>query len=406
MKFLKLKQIGPASLIAAAFIGPGTVSVCALAGIQNGYTLIWVMLISMFLTIFLQELSARMAIIFQKDLIELIKIYFDDKPLLKYVIYILIFVAIIFGNTAYEAGNLSGINIGLQIMNFDDFHFKILGIKLNYAILFISLLALFILHLKSYRYIEKTLMILVGLLSISFIFSAVITTHHGQDLITGLFTPSVNQKDIFLISALIGTTVVPYNLFLHASLAKQKWSDLKGIKYMRIDTLIAVSVGILVSISIIITSANVSDQINEVSQLGLALEPLYGSFSTYLLGIGYIAAGLTSAVTAPLAAAFVLNRLLNLNYEIENINFKRLSYIILAIGCIVATLDFNPITVITLAQIANAIVLPVIVIILIWLSQKTIPVDKSFTLRGVLNVFVLAITLSLSLASLYKIILQ
>lgn len=404
MKFLR--QIGPASLIAAAFIGPGTVSVCALAGIQNGYTLIWVMLVSMILTVFLQELSARMAIVFQKDLIELIKIYFDDKNLLKYIIYILIFIAIVFGNAAYEAGNLSGINIGLQIMDYDNFYFEVMEIKINYAILLISFLAFIVLHLKSYRYIEKTLMILVGLLSLSFVFSAVITTQDIQKVIQGIFSPSISFDNILIISALIGTTVVPYNLFLHASLAKQKWSNDKGIHNMRIDTFIAISVGILVSICIIITTANVSEEINQVSQLGNALKPLYGSFSVYLLGIGYMAAGLTSAVTAPLAAAFVLNTLFDFNYRIEAIQFKRLSYLILAVGCIIATLDFNPINVITAAQIANAIVLPVMVIILIWLSKKAISKRKNFTLRDVLNILIILISLALSLASLYKVILQ
>ncbi|NBC58058.1 MAG: divalent metal cation transporter [Bacteroidetes bacterium] len=404
MKFLR--EIGPASLIAAAFIGPGTVSVCALAGIQNGYALIWVMLVSMFLTVFLQELSARMAIVFQKDLIELIKLHFGNKILLKYLVYALIFMAIIFGNAAYEAGNLSGVNIGLQIMDYNSFHFKIFGIQLNYAILLISFLAFIILHLKSYHYIEKTLMILVGLLSLSFIFSAVITTHHLKDLFNGIFTPAISQKDILLVSALIGTTVVPYNLFLHASLAKQKWKNDKGIYSMRVDTFIAVALGILVSICIIITSANVSNKIDEVSQLGIALEPLYGSFSVYLLGGGYIAAGLTSAVTAPLAAAFVLNTLFDFNYRIESIQFKRLSYAILLIGCIIATLDFNPINVITAAQIANAIALPVMVIILIWLSKKAFSANDNFIPRDLINIIVILICLALSLASLYKIILQ
>lgn len=398
------KHIGPATFIAAAFIGPGTVSVCALAGLDYGYALIWVMFISMFMTIFLQELSARLAITYQKDLIELIRQYFNGQKYLKYFIFVLIFIAIVFGNAAYEAGNLSGINIGLKIMQQDDFFIHIFNVKINYAILLISILAFVILHLKSYRYIEKTLMVLVGLLSMSFIISAIITTRDFQQVWHGVFTTSFSSDDILIISALIGTTVVPYNLFLHASLAKQKWKTTIGIYSMRIDTYMAVSVGILVSICIIITTANVSSEVEDVSELGSALEPLYGVFSSYLLGSGYIAAGLTSAVTAPLAAAYVLNALFDLNYSIESYAFKRLSYAILIIGCGIATLDFNPVEVITLAQISNAIILPIMVLIILGLSKKIKSSSSVFSINFVFQWLVIAISVGLSFSSLYKII--
>ncbi len=401
-----LKNIGPGALIAAAFIGPGTVSVCALAGLNHGYNLIIVMFVSMFLTLFLQELSARLAITYQKDLVELIQHYFKEQKFLKYFIYILIFFAIVFGNTAYEAGNLSGINIGLQIMEYNAFFISVLGVKINYAIVLISFLAFIILHIKTYKYIERTLMILVALLSISFIISAIITTEDVMVVLKGIFTPSISSDEILMVAALIGTTVVPYNLFLHASLAKQKWKNVKNIKKMRIDTFIAINAGILVSVCIIITTANVSEHVDEILELGKALEPLYGPFAKYLLGFGYSSAGLTSAITAPLAAAFVINRLFNLNYGMESMAFKRLSYFILFIGCIIAAFDFNPITVITLAQISNAIVLPIIALIIVWLSNRIKAFNKSVMTHHMASLVVIITSLALSFSTLYKIILQ
>lgn len=172
---------------------------------------------------------------------------------------------------------------------------------------------------------------------------------------------------------------------------------------MRIDTFVAVSIGILVSICIIITTANVSKEIKDISELGIALRPIYGVFSSYLLGLGYIAAGLTSAVTAPLAAAYVINALFNLNYSPDSYAFKRLSYVILIIGCIVASLDFNPLEVITLAQISNAIILPVMVLIIISLSQKINSKNSIGSINTIFQVLVIAISLALSISSIYKI---
>jgi Mn2+/Fe2+ NRAMP family transporter len=401
MKFLR--NIGPATIIAAAFIGPGTVSVCALAGFHHGMTLIWVMFVAMFMTIFLQELAARLAITYQMDLTELILNRLKDNVWLKVIITTLVFVAIIFGNAAYEAGNLSGVNIGLQILEAKDFFIIISGLKINYAVVIISALAFFILHLKQYKYIEKTLMVLVGVLSLAFFISAIVTSLEHQNFWSELFSPSFPKDDILAITALIGTTVVPYNLFLHSALAKQKWKSHEGISAMRTDTYIAVGVGIIVSICIIITTSNISGYTKDIQGIGQALEPLFGKTSAFFVGLGYISAGLTSAVTAPLAAAYVLNKLFKLDYSTESIAFKRLSYIILLIGCMIAALDFNPIEVIRIAQVANAIILPTLVGLLLWLSYR-IEIIKLTKIYLSLGLLVFVISISISISSVYKLL--
>jgi len=403
MKFLK--NIGPATIIAAAFIGPGTVSVCALAGFHHGLTLLWVMLLAMVMTIFLQELAARLAILHQKDLTELMQTELSSRIWLKGTMLFLVFMAIVFGNAAYEAGNLSGVNIGLQIMDYKDVMVEIFGVKINYAVVIISIIAFFILHLKHYKYIEKTLMVLVGVLSVSFIVSATMTSLEHPNFWSALFSPGFPKDDVLALTALIGTTVVPYNLFLHAALAKQKWSSSKGISSMRIDTFVAVGVGIFVSICIIITTSNISAYTQDIQDIGLALEPLFGEASSYFVGIGFMAAGLTSAVTAPLAAAYVLNKLFKLNYLTESIKFKRLSYAILFIGCLVAALDFNPIEVIRIAQVANAIILPVLVVLIIWLARKLKTSAYNFGKLGfTLGIIVLLLSLTISISSLSKVL--
>lgn len=398
------KNIGPATIIAAAFIGPGTVSVCALAGFQHGLTLIWVMFLAMFMTVFLQELSARLAIIHQKDLTELLQSRLQGSRFLKVVMLSLIFIAIVFGNAAYEAGNLSGVNIGLNILEYKDFFIEVAGIKINYAVVVISLIAFSILHLKQYKYIEKTLMVLVGILSICFIVSAVMTSVENESFWTELFSPAFPEDDILMLTALIGTTVVPYNFFLHAALAKQKWNKSSELPAMRKDTFTAVLVGVLVSICIIITTSNISDYTQDIQGIGLALEPLFGRASTYFVGLGYIAAGLTSAVTAPLAAAYVINKIFKLNYPSDSIAFKRLSYAILFIGCTVAALDFNPVEVIQIAQVANAIILPILVVLIIWLSYNLNTSSiKNKVLSLSLGLIVLLLSVMISISGLYKV---
>ena len=108
-----LKNIGPGPLVAAAFIGPGTVTVCTLAGVGFGFALLWAMVFSVIATLVLQEMSARLGIITQKGLSEVIRTEIKH-PFFKNIVILLILSAILIGNAAYEAGNISGGVLGLE----------------------------------------------------------------------------------------------------------------------------------------------------------------------------------------------------------------------------------------------------------------------------------------------------
>ncbi len=129
------KNIGPGTLVAAAFIGPGTVTLCTLAGVNFGFNLLWAMLLSIIATIVLQEMAARLGIISQKGLSEVIREEIKI-PFFKWFVTILILSAIVVGNASYEAGNISGgilgletifgkviVNIGSVICQFNEFSY-------------------------------------------------------------------------------------------------------------------------------------------------------------------------------------------------------------------------------------------------------------------------------------------
>ncbi len=106
-------KIGPGAFIAAAFIGPGTVTLCTIAGVKFAYGLLWVMLLSIVATYTLQEMSARLGLITQKGLAAVIKEQISST-ILRNITVLLIFSAIVVGNIAYEAGNLTGASLGLS----------------------------------------------------------------------------------------------------------------------------------------------------------------------------------------------------------------------------------------------------------------------------------------------------
>ena len=69
-------------------------------------------------------------------------------------------------------------------------------------------------------------------------------------MIKGMLIPSFPENSLLTIIGLIGTTVVPYNLFLHASLVKEKWKQQSDLKFARKDTFISIIFGGIVSMAI------------------------------------------------------------------------------------------------------------------------------------------------------------
>src|SRR6056300_1699098 len=230
------QNIGPGTLVAAAFIGPGTVTLCTLAGVNFGFNLLWAMLLSIIATIVLQEMAARLGIISQKGLSEVIREELKN-PILKQCITILILSAIVVGNASYEAGNISGGILGLETI-FGEFMYTFGNLSINFMSIIIGVIAFVLLYIGNYKFLEKALVTLVLLMSFSFVITAVVTKPNILQILKGMFVPRFPDKSLLTIIGLIGTTVVPYNLFLHASLVKETWKHKSDLLHARKDTLI------------------------------------------------------------------------------------------------------------------------------------------------------------------------
>lgn len=398
-----LKHIGPGPLVAAAFIGPGTVTVCTLAGVKFGFALLWAMVLSIVATLVLQEMAARLGIITQKGLSEIIREEIK-QPLARIVVLILILLAIVIGNAAYEAGNISGAILGLEsFVGNSTIHFGSLSI--NYLSIVIGLMASVLLFIGNYKILEKTLIFLVILMSVSFLITALMTKPNSIELLKGAFIPQFPEDSMLTVIALIGTTVVPYNLFLHASLVREKWTK-NDLSYARKDTFIAIILGGLVSMAIIVCAAVIqSENITNAAGLAKALEPLFGNFAKYFIGIGLFAAGITSAITAPLAAAYVVKGCLGWEDGLKSKRFKAVWILVIIIGVVFSSLGFKPIDIIQFAQVANGLLLPIIAGILLWIMNRTsiLGAHRNSIFNNILGLVILGITLLLSLATLNKV---
>jgi len=366
--------------------------------------LLWAMTLSIIATIVLQEMAARLGIVHHSGLAGTVKQEVRN-PILKFLAVGLILTAILLGNAAYEAGNISGGALGLTTL-VPDVVISIGEFNLNILSPLIGAVAFILLFFGNYKLIERFLITLVLLMSISFLVTAIVTGPKISEVIKGLFIPRVPEESWLTIMALIGTTVVPYNLFLHASLVKEKWKSKEDLGAARTDTYISIILGGIVSLAIIICAAAVeTDTISNASDLAKGLQPLYGDYATYLMGIGLFAAGITSAITAPLAAAYVANECFGWKAGLRSGKFRMVWISILIIGVIFSSLGFSPIEVIRLAQVANGLLLPVIAGFLLWImNRKNILGNYSnSTAQNILGTIIMLVTVGLGVVSLIKV---
>ena len=395
------KNVGPGPLIAAAFIGPGTITLCTLIGVKYDLELLWTIIISIFAVIILQSMAVRIGIIGQKSIIEVIREEIKI-PWIRSFVLILIFSAIMIGNTAYEAGNISGAALGLETL-IGSFTLNQASFNLRIYPILIGFLATLLLWIGKYKILERSLIFLVVLMSISFLFTAISTGPSLVNIFSGLLNFSIPRGSLLGIIGIVGTTIVPYNLFLHTELVREKWSTKEDLSYAIKDMVIAFVLGGLISMSVIITAAGVEAyEINNAADLAMGLAPVFGEGAKYLLSVGLFAAGITSSITAPLAAAYVVCGCFGWTTNFKSRAFQRSWAIVILFGTLLASTGLKFIIIIQFAQIANGILLPVIAAILLWIMNQAAWLGKSKNtmIQNLLGFSIVIISLFLSIRTL------
>ncbi|MDH3708606.1 MAG: Nramp family divalent metal transporter [Cyclobacteriaceae bacterium] len=392
----KLKNIGPGAMVAAAFIGPGTVTTATIAGSSFGYTLLWAVGFSIVATFVLQEMSARLGVMGQMGVGEAIRSKVNKRWLFL-VVAALVIGAILIGNAAYEAGNITGAVLGFEV----DWP----ALPFNPLILLIGVVAFLLLWSGRYKLIEKSLVLLVSVMGVVFIAAAIILKPDLSSTLVGLFVPAAPQGSMIMIVSLIGTTVVPYNLFLHASTVKTRWQDSADLTTARTDTLISVVGGGLITMAILITSAiafqGVDQEVNSASDLALQLRPLLGSWSGSFIAVGFLAAGLSSSITAPLAAAYATSEILGWKEDLQGKKFRIIWLLVLGAGVLFSSLGFRPTLVILFAQFTNGLLLPVVATFLLWImnDHRIMGVHYNNLWTNILGILVIIATIVLGVKS-------
>ncbi|MEM8799393.1 MAG: divalent metal cation transporter [Pseudomonadota bacterium] len=353
--------IGPGTLVTAAFIGPGTITTASVAGASFGYALAWGLVVATFAAIILQDLAARLAIVSDKGVGRLLGEALP-KGVLRFVIIGVAIVALYGGNAAYEAGNLVGGALGIGLL------VKDVEVPRLVTVLIPTTIASFAVMSPNYRTIERRLLVIVALMATAFLVTAIIILFRTPETPPAPLWPlRIPNGGASIALALVGTTVVPYNLFLHGAAARERWhggGDTGSVDQMlrasRIDTVVAIGLGGLVSLAILFLAARLSfsTSIYGPADMARALAPLFGIAAQGIFAFGLMTAGVTSAVTAPLATAYAFGEFTGRKAPFGSREFRTVALSVVWIGAFFALFGGTPIGIILTAQLANGFLLP------------------------------------------------
>lgn len=375
-------RTGTSSIIVAAFVGPGTVLTCASAGVDFGYALGWVLVFATLATFILQSYTASTGILAQRGLGEAIRAELADRRVRRFATGLVV-LGLWIGTAAFEMGNLIGAASGVTAL-------LDLPFDLRWLVALLSLCAAVIL-LLDLRILIRVFAVLVVGMSVLFLTGLTVAPVDWGAALAGLAVPQVPDGGLVRVIALIGTTVVTYNLFLHPSAAKRYWADtndraaawwgeLRGMALF-------LPIGGLISFSILAAGATLagsSSGLEDVEAFAVLLEPVAGPFARLCFGLGLFAAGLTSSLTAPLAAAAGICEVFGWSSDASSRPYRAVWGSVVAAGLVFGLVGWSPLPAIVAAQAANGLLLPLIAAFVVYLTlrQKVISLPLWYHVLG------------------------
>ncbi|AHF99176.1 hypothetical protein HALLA_10260 [Halostagnicola larsenii XH-48] len=395
----RLKAIGPGALVAAAFVGPGTVTTASVIGAEYAYLLLWTIAFSIVATMVLQEMSARLGLVSREGLGEALRNEFSN-PIIRTATVGLVVAAIGIGTAAFQTGNIVGGAAGLS---------TITGVSETVWGPLIGLVAGALLWTGNYKLIERVFIGLVTVMGLAFVVNAIMVRPDFGAVAGGL-VPRVPDGSAYLIAGLVGTTVVGYNLFLHASTVQERWDGPADLAECRTDTIAMVAVGGIITTSIVVTAAAVFPEgtsIENVGEMADQLEPVFGGYAMTFFAVGLFAAGFTSAMSAPLAGAYATAGALGWERDLTSTRFRAIWIAILGVGIVFSALDYSPVEIIVFAQVANGLLLPILAVFLIYAmnNESLLGEYTNGTLQNVLGAVITLVVVGLGLQTLYDVLL-
>ena len=357
--------IGPGIITAIADNDAGGITTYSVAGANFGLALLWTLVPITILLIIVQEMVARLGAVTGKGLSDLIRENFGVKT--TFFIMVGLFIA----NLFVVVSEFAGIAAAGELF----------GLSRLILVPITAIMVWFLILKLDYKKLEKLFMVLI-VFYLAYVVSGFAVKPDWPAVFKSTIIPTIhfNRPFIFLLIALVGTTITPWMQFYLQSSIVEKGIRKAEYKYSKWDVIIGSSFTNVISFFVIVTCAVVlftnGITINSAVDAAKALEPLAGHYAEYLFAGGFFIAALFGAFIVPLSTSYYVCEAFGwesgVNKKFDNAkNFYLIMFFMIIISAgIILIPRINLIFLILLAQFINGLILPVLLIIILKLVNN------------------------------------
>tara|TARA_R110002050_G_scaffold75052_5_gene160926 strand:+ start:31699 stop:32940 length:1242 start_codon:yes stop_codon:yes gene_type:complete len=388
-----LKKLGPGIITAALVFGPGSLTINTKLGANYGYSLIWVLLLSMILMTAFTNMSTKIGLYSKDSFISRIKTEIGQRTAL------LVGLGIFLTTASFQAGNTVGASLAFS---------ELFSTPMWIWILIFTSLAIFLLFFKSfYKILEKLMIGLVILMLTSFLLTIIMVAPNIQEILMGII-PSVPDGSEYFIITLTASSFSIVGAFYQSYLTQEKGVGIADKKDSLRESRTGIVILGMLSTLVMICAASVLKSNNidvlSASDLGMALEPLFGPFTSYAFMIGFFAASFSSMIgNATIGGVILADTLFGIS-NLRKLKVRAMIILVILIGATIAHIFGSlPLELIIFAQGITIMIVPMIaVIILIFSNGKRISEGlKNNMFTTALGIIGISILILMSIYSIY-----
>lgn len=366
--FLKPKQLlkflGPAFIVSVAYIDPGNFATNISGGSIFNYNLLWVILWSNLIAIFLQIMSAKLGIATGDNLPNMCRRVFSKK--LNWFFWIVAELAAMATTIAEFLGGALGF-------------YLLFNIPLPIAGILTACITFVIIFMQKYgqRIVEFIIAIFVAVICVAYTIELFLAKPDWLSVGYHTLIPTLpNEQAVLIAVGILGATVMPHVIYLHSQLVQHrnyKNSTLKEkknhLKMEKIDIAIAMNIAFIVNLAMVIVSAAIFYRngmvVDSIEEAHRSLEPLMGTLSSGAFGIALLASGFSSSTVGAMAGEIVMDGFVKIKLPI---NIRRLITMLPAV--IIIGVGINPMKVLILSQVCLSFALPIAIIPMLIITGK------------------------------------
>ena len=355
------RYLGPGIITAALVFGPGSLTITSKLGSLYAYDHVWVIVVAIFFMVLFTEMGARVGVATGSSLLSIVREKWGAVA--SAVLGIGIFAI----TASFQAGNTIGASVAFA---------ELFGTDISPWVIAFTLVAISLLFFRSfYKVLEKLMIALVGVMLLSFLITLLLARPNLVALASGL-VPGLPTGSEGLTIALVASSFSVVGAFYQGYLVKEKGWKKEEAREAKRESITGVMILGVISLFILINAATIlypqGIQVNSATDMGLALEPLYGSTATVIFMLGLFGASFSSLIGNATIGGSLLSDAFSLGSQLKSSRVRGMIMLVMLIGAAIA-LAFGrlPLELIVFAQAITVIIAPLVGVALLVLANDT-----------------------------------